>query len=134
LSSTSAGASRPRAAVEGCCFALRDITDRFAALGLDTTEIRVVGGGARSQEWLQVKADVTGRPVRVVRGVEATSLGAALLAAVACETFTDLDEAVKTCVVTADEPILPRAANAAVYADAYGRYRALFDGIEGALA
>jgi xylulokinase len=134
LSMTSSRASLARAAVEGCCFALRDITDRFAALGLDTTEIRVVGGGARSQEWLQVKADVTGRPVRVVDGVEATSLGAALLAAVACETFTDLDEAVKTCVVTADEPILPRAANAAVYADAYGRYRALFDGIEGALA
>ena len=98
-------------------------------------EIRVVGGGARSREWLQVKADVTGRPVRAVQVEEATALGAALLAAVACGTFADLDQAVKACVVTADEPIRPRAEpRRAVYADAYGRYRALFDGVEGALA
>ena len=105
LSMATTKASMARAIVEGCCFALRDITDRFAALGLDATEIRVVGGGARSREWLQAKADVTGRPVRAVQVEEATALGAALLAAVACGTFADLDEAVKTCVVTADEPI-----------------------------
>jgi xylulokinase len=123
-----------RAVVEGCCFALRDVTDRFAELGLDTSEIRVVGGGARSPGWLQAKADITGRPVRAVRVVEATALGAALLAAVAAGTFADLEEAVKRCVVTADEPIQPREETAGVYADAYGRYRALFDGVEGALA
>jgi xylulokinase len=134
LSMTTTRAALARAVVEGCCFALRDITDRFAALGLDTTEIRVVGGGARSREWLQVKADVTGRPVRAVQVVEATALGAGLLAAVAAGTFVDLDEAVKTCVLTADEPILPRPQNHAVYADAHARYRRLFDGVEGALA
>ncbi len=64
-----------RAVVEGCCFALRDVTDRFSRLGLDTSEIRVVGGGARSAGWLQAKADVTGRPVRAVRVVEATAHG-----------------------------------------------------------
>jgi xylulokinase len=134
LSMATSRASLARAVVEGCCHALRDITDRFAAIGLDTSEIRVVGGGARSTGWLQVKADVTGRPVRAVRVVEATALGAALLAAVAAGTFSDLGEAVKTCVVTADEPILPRPAAEAVHAEAYQRYRALFDGVEGALA
>ncbi|MDT7579681.1 MAG: xylulokinase [Pseudonocardiales bacterium] len=133
LSMTTSRAALARAVVEGCCFALRDITDRFATLGLDTTEIRVVGGGARSREWLQIKADVTGRPVRAVQTTEATALGAGLLATVACGTFTDLDEAVKTCVVTADEPIRPRAVNEDVYAEAYASYRRLFDGVEGAL-
>jgi xylulokinase len=133
LSMTTDRATLARAVVEGCCRALRDITDRFAALGLDTTEIRVVGGGARSREWLQVKADVTGRPVRAVQVVEATALGAGLLAAVAAGTFADLDEAVKTCVVVADEAIWPRPETAAVYADAHARYRRLFDGVEGAL-
>ncbi len=134
LSMATTRASLARAVVEGCCFALRDVTDRFAELGLDTTEIRVVGGGARSPGWLQAKADVTGRPVRAVRVVEATALGAALLAAVGAGTFAGLDEAVKSCVVTADEPIRPRVETSEVYADAYGRYRALFDGVEGALA
>ena len=57
-----------RAILEGCSFALRDIVDRFAEMGLGGEEIRVVGGGARSPLWLQIKADVTGRPVRVVSG------------------------------------------------------------------
>jgi xylulokinase len=120
--------------VEGCCYALRDITDRFTQLGLDATEIRVVGGGARSETWLQTKADVTGRPVRAVQGMEATALGAALLAAVACGAFSDLDEAVKAAVVTDAEPYLPRPSVGAVYAQAYASYRALFDGVEEALA
>lgn len=133
LSMATTAASLARAVVEGCCFALRDVTDRFTALGLDTTEIRVVGGGARSPEWLQAKADVTGRPVRAVRVAEASALGAALLAAVARGTFTDLDEAVKSAVVADDEPCQPQAATAEVYADGYARYRRLFDAVEGAL-
>src|SRR5206468_8001702 len=62
-----------RAILEGCAFALRDIVDRFQAMGLGGEELRVVGGGARSTLWLQIKADVTGHPVRAVRGDHATS-------------------------------------------------------------
>ena len=57
-----------RAVLEGCTFALRDIVDRFGALGLGGDEIRVVGGGARSPLWLQIKADVTGLPRATGRG------------------------------------------------------------------
>jgi xylulokinase len=134
LSMATTAATLARAVVEGCCYALRDVTDRFIALGLDPTEIRVVGGGARSPLWLQAKADVTRRPVRAVRVVEATALGAALLAAVACGTFTGLDEAVKTAVVVDDEPSRPQDATADAYAEGYQRYRALFDAVEAALA
>jgi xylulokinase len=123
-----------RAVLEGCAYALRDIVDRFAALGLGGDEIRVVGGGARSSLWLQIKADVTGRPVRQVQGEHATSAGAAMLAAVAAGHFRDLDEAANQSVKLAQEPILPRSENAHAYADAYRAYRRLFDGVEGALA
>jgi xylulokinase len=123
-----------RAVLEGCAFALRDIVDRFAALGLAGEEIRVVGGGARSQLWLQIKADVTGRPVRPVRGDWATSAGAAMLAGVASGAFGDLAEAAGRCVQLAAEPILPRPELAATYEASYGAYRRLFDGVEGALA
>jgi xylulokinase len=44
------------------------------------SELRAIGGGARSGLWLQVKADVTGIPVRAPRVTEAACLGAALLA------------------------------------------------------
>jgi xylulokinase len=123
-----------RAVLEGCAYALRDIVDRFAALGLGGDEIRVVGGGARSSLWLQIKADVTGRPVRQVRGDHATSAGAAMLAAVAAGHFSDLEQAAAQSVKLAPEPIRPREQTAGTYAEAYAAYRRLFDGVEGSLA
>lgn len=123
-----------RAILEGCAFALRDIVDRFEAMGLGGDELRVVGGGARSELWLQIKADVTGRPVRAVQGDHATSAGAAMLAAVAAGFFADLDEAAAQAVRLADAPVCPRAATADVYEEAYRAYRRLFDGVEHALS
>jgi xylulokinase len=123
-----------RAVLEGCAYSLRDIVDRFAALQLAGEEIRVVGGGARSRLWLQIKADVTGRPVRPVQGECATSSGAAMLAGVAAGSFADLAEAAAHSVRVAAEPIVPRRETAETYAGAYGAYRRIFDGIEGTLS
>ena len=123
-----------RAVLEGCAFALRDVTDRFAAMGLGHDEIRVVGGGASSALWMQIKADVTGRPVRGVAARQATAFGAGLLAAVAAGSFPGIVEAVDATVEVAPDPYVATTGDAQVYEDAYGRYRALFDGVEGALA
>ncbi len=119
-----------RALLEGCSFALRDIVDRLDAMGLAGDEIRVVGGGARSALWLQMKADVTGRVVRVLAADEATALGAAMLAGVGAGTFRDLDEAVDRLTVLEPAMYEPDRATAAAYDDAYGRYRRLFDAME----
>jgi xylulokinase len=125
--------SMARAVLEGCAFALRDIVDRLAALGLAGEELRVVGGGAQSRLWLQIKADVTGRPVRTLDGHFTTSTGAAMLAGVAAGCFRDLAEAADRCVRLVPEPVLPQPELAATYAEAYAAYRRLFDGVEGAL-
>jgi xylulokinase len=119
-----------RAVLEGCSFALRDIVDRLDAMGLAAEEIRVVGGGARSRLWLQMKADVTGRRVRVLANDEATAIGAAMLAGVGAGTFADLDEAVAGLTTLDPAVYEPDASTATAYAHAYGRYRGLFDAIE----
>lgn len=119
-----------RAVVEGCAYALRDIVDRLEALGVDASELRVVGGGARSDLWLQIKADVTGRPVRRILGDCATSTGAAVLAGVGAEIFGDLDEAVERAVQLDPEPIVPIPGNVEAYGELYRHYRALYDTIE----
>src|SRR5262249_53471109 len=67
-----------RAVLEGCSFAARDIVDRLVALDLPVGEMRIAGGGGRSPIWLQIKADVTGRPCRSVAG-EASAAGASYL-------------------------------------------------------
>lgn len=119
-----------RALLEGCTFALRDIVDRLAAMDLAGDEIRVVGGGARSPLWLQMKADVTGRTIRVLTTDESTALGAAVLAGVAAGTFGDLDEAVDRLAVLDPTAYEPDPTTRDAYAEAYGRYRALFDAVE----
>jgi xylulokinase len=122
-----------RAVVEGCTFALRDVLGRLDALGLAGREIRVVGGGARSELWLQIKADVTGRPVRPVLTAEPTATGAAVLAGLAAGTFTDAADAVARTVTPAARSYEPDQRTAAVYAERYAQYLALFDSTERAL-
>jgi sugar (pentulose or hexulose) kinase len=94
---------------------------QLAGIGRAGEEIRVVGGGARSPLWLQIKA--------AVRGECATATGAAMLAG----GFADLGEAAERCVHLAPEPVPPRPETAESYEAAYRAYRRLFDGVEGAL-
>jgi xylulokinase len=123
-----------RAVVEGCVFALADVLGRLDALGLAGPQIRVVGGGARSELWLQVKADVTGRTVRHVLAAEPTALGAAVLAGLAGGTFADPADAVARTVTLAPRAFEPDARVSDVYTERYAQYRALYDGAERALA
>jgi xylulokinase len=66
-----------RAGCEGLAFAARHC---FEAAGL-TGEVAVCGGGTGSEAWLQLFADVLGRPLRLARGPEVGAMGAALTAA-----------------------------------------------------
>ncbi len=123
-----------RSVLEGCAFALNDVLGRLDALGLGGEQIRVVGGGARSELWLQIKADVTGRAIQLVLAAEPTALGAAVLAGLAAGTFADAADAVARTVQVAPRCYLPEEPARAVYAERYAQYRALYDGAEGALA
>ncbi|HEX2393467.1 MAG TPA: FGGY family carbohydrate kinase [Solirubrobacterales bacterium] len=121
-----------RAVLEGCAFALRDVVDRLESLGLGGEEVRVVGGGARSPLWLQIKADVLDRPVRPVLAEEPTALGAALLAALAGGSFGDFDEAIAHGV-DVGPAVRSDPARAALYAERHAAYRRLYDGVEGSI-
>lgn len=70
-----------RSVLEGVALELRLHLERLeSATGRPVEVIRVVGGGARSPLWVQVVADVTGRPLRVCADGELSAAGAALLA------------------------------------------------------
>ena len=70
-----------RAVMEGVAFGLRDSVELMAA-EMKLGEVRVSGGGASSDLWLRIIADVIGLPVRVVGTAESAAHGAAILAAV----------------------------------------------------
>src|SRR5205814_8939312 len=87
-----------RALLEGTAFALRDILQAMRNAGLDVRRLTIVGGGAKGALWRQIKADVTGLPVRVPMSVETTATGAAILAAVGAGLYATVADAVSAFV------------------------------------
>jgi xylulokinase len=118
-----------RAVLEGSAYAVRAITDQMQTMGLGASEMRVMGGGAKSALWNQIKADVTGLPIAVPETAETTALGAALLALVGCGVYASLAEACPQ-VVRLHERYEPRAETQAAYAEAYGLFRRVYSSLE----
>ncbi|TBL81307.1 xylulokinase [Paenibacillus thalictri] len=70
-----------RAVLEGITFGLRDSLELMKASGIEITELRVNGGGARSLFWRQMIADIFGYPVVTVNSTDGPAYGAAVMAA-----------------------------------------------------
>jgi sugar (pentulose or hexulose) kinase len=92
------------------------------AAGIRLRELRVMGGGAKSQLWNQIKADVTGLPVHVPEITETTALGAGFLALVGMGAYATLTEASEQ-IVKIHHHTAPDPATASKYAESYERYR-----------
>jgi len=89
-------ASIIRAILEGVALELRRLLEFIEVCGIQATELRAVGGGARSPVWLQVKSNVTNRTFIRPDVTEAPSLGAAILAGVGTGIYRDFDNAIQT--------------------------------------
>jgi xylulokinase len=114
-----------RALMEGVLFSLRDGIEIMRGLDVRPTQIRAIGGGATSDLWLQLQADVYGATVHRLAIEEGAAYGAALLGHVAAGTFADVDEA--TAVVrTLDEVTEPDPKRVDVYEETYEVYRTLY--------
>ena len=111
-----------RALLEGSAYAVRDIINQMQVSGIELRELRVMGGGAKSRLWNQIKADVIGLQVNVPQITETTALGAAFLALVGIGSYGSLTE-VSDHVVKIREHIEPNPATMSVYTDAYQQYR-----------
>jgi xylulokinase len=111
-----------RALLEGSAYAVRDITTQMKIAGIELRELRVVGGGAKSRLWNQIKADVTGLQVNVPEITETTALGAAFLALVGIGAYASLSEA-SDHIVKIRECLDPDPAMQSIYTEAYERYR-----------
>jgi len=114
-----------RALLEGCSFAMRDVIDHLAQIGVETGSLLLLGGGARSRLWAQMRADIAGRPVDIPSYTDSAPVGAAMLAAVAGGLVADLATAAGLLGGDAIRIEPNRDAHHA-YDAAYGSYRRLF--------
>ncbi len=118
-----------RAILEGSAFGLRDILEAMTATGLDVRRLTIVGGGAKGPLWRQIKADVSGLPVRVPESVETTATGAAILAAAGSGVVPSIGDAVSAFVAYRPESHDPDPSTRDAYDEAYARYRAVYDAL-----
>jgi xylulokinase len=118
-----------RAVLESVAFLLKKNLDIVEALGVPVDEVRSMGGGARSDLWLQIKADVLQKPVRRVQAEETACLGAAILASTAIGEYRDVYEAVSH-MVRPGSIFIPNSENSPVYQAAYRCYLRLYEQLE----
>lgn len=114
-----------RAILEGVTFALRDSLEIIRELGVPVEEIRASGGGARSQLWRQIQADVFGQPVCSLQAEEGPAYGVALLAAVGAGAYDHIVQACGQCVrVASQTPVNARTSE--IYQKRYALFRELY--------
>jgi xylulokinase len=103
-----------RAVLEGVAFGLKDSFTLIQEAGLGAIDqVRVSGGGAKSQLWKQILADVLGVELVTVNTTEGAAFGAALLAGVGAGLFANVPEAAEHMIQNS-------------YQDYYPRYRELY--------
>jgi xylulokinase len=89
-----------KAVMEGVSFGLRHNIETVESLGITINEVRAVGGGLKSQAWLNILGKVLRKPILTVNVPDTANLGNALLCGKALGVYPSLEEAVARMVTT----------------------------------
>jgi xylulokinase len=114
-----------RAVMEGATFAMNDVASVFREMGVSIKQMRLSGGGARSELWRKLQADIYGVPCAMLSSQEGPAYGAAILAAVGTGAFKSVREAARAGI-RVTETIRPNPKRMKLYAERYALYRSLY--------
>jgi xylulokinase len=118
-------ADMARAILEGLTFELRTNLELLKNSGIAIDRLHAVGGGAKSDVWLQLKADICQIALSIPQVTEAACLGAAILASVATGIYPDMLSAVKNAVRLA-RSVEPDTRTSTAYTVRYELYKKLY--------
>lgn len=114
-----------RAIMEGVTMVLMRMAESTQALGVNITELRSMGGGAKSAVWCQIKADALGVPVKIMKNTEsAACLGAAILAGAAAGIWDSVEDAAER-FAQYDKEYIPDKGKKGVYDRLLADYKKL---------
>jgi xylulokinase len=123
LTSSTTNQQLVKAALEGVCYEMRWNLEIFRSLGIRVDRILAVGGGAKSEKWLQLKADIFQCPVVAVSG-ETSSMGAAICAGIGGGIYRNWDEGI-AAMVKPGRVYEPHRANERQYQELFEQYQQL---------
>ncbi len=118
-----------RAILEGVSMEIRMNIEMLKSAGVEVKELNAIGGGARSEYWLKLKADVFGRPVVSLDVSEAGALGAAMLAGIGAGVYKSYDRAV-AAAVRKKKKYTPVRSRADKYTQRLEAYRAMYPALK----
>ena len=114
-----------QAVLEGVAFGLRDSLEVARSLGIKIERTKICGGGAKSPLWKKIIANVLNIKVDVLETEEGPSLGGAMLAAVACGEYKDVESAAAAIVKVVDT-VEPDPELAAKYEARYQQFKNIY--------
>ncbi len=118
-----------KALLEGVTYHFREALDVMGAAGIQIEEYRVTGGGAKSDAWLQIKADILGRPLARPRMTEASAVGAAILAGAGAGVYESAEEGIAQ-LVQIERVFEPNPTRHAQYTERFAHYHKLYPFIQ----
>jgi xylulokinase len=118
--------------LEGLTCELRINLELLKSGGVQIDSLRAIGGGAKSELWLQLKADLSGIPVVAPQVSEASGLGAALLAGVGAGLYPDAVQAI-TAILRFRREFLPDPQRQAAYERQFELYRQVYPAVKSIL-
>ena len=118
-----------QAVLEGVAFGLRDSLEIAKSLGINIQRTKICGGGAKSPLWKKMIANIMNLKVDVIESEEGPALGAAMLAAVGCGAYPDVETIVETMVKVVDT-VEPEPELVAKYEERYQQFKKLYPAIK----
>lgn len=125
MSMNSTGKDMSQAVLEGVAFALRDSFEVAKSLGINIESTKICGGGAKSKIWVKIIANVLNINVEKIEVEEGPALGAAMLAAVGCNEFTDVKEAANK-IIKVSEIVKPNLDLVSHYDTKYKKFKEIY--------
>lgn len=115
-----------RAIMEGVTYELRRTLEIVEDAGNTVRQVYTIGGGARSDVWSQIKADIYKKPVYTFEASEGGIVGSAILAGVGAGVYTDARAGAEQCL-RVDKEFAPDPSTAARYDYLYGLFKEVHD-------
>jgi xylulokinase len=122
-----------RAVIEGVSYSQRDCLDIIESLGVAVSSVRASGGGAKSEFWRGLLANILGKRVVTLETQEGSAYGAALLALAGTGEYGSVPEVCKAAI-RETASVSPTEADAEFYRKAHGIYQSLYPALKPAYA
>ncbi len=114
-----------RSLLEGVTYGMRDALEIMQSMNINVTQVRASGGGARSDFWRHLQADIYKQPIVLTNATEGPAYGVALLAGVGTGAWNSVEEACKSSIRQTLK-VAPNKKSAALYDRHFATYDKLY--------